>query len=334
MPSDKGTNIFSEIGKFFKENDATSAMNAIMDMTKILRLSEKRLFGSESKCNCKLTQLQVLGLLMLFPCFMIRNAYNYSKITLMIEMIRRIIKRKIHFDYVLADSWFACAEVILFITSRHARCHYLGMIKMGKTKYIYKGEEYTANQFVALFDHPKKGRKYSRRLGCWYITVDVAFAGRNVRLFFCKRSKWGKWNGLITTNRKLDFFEAYRIYSRRWSLEVVFKESKGNLGMGKYQMRNFSSQIAMTAITAMQYNLLSTARRFSDYETVGGLFKDATMSSVELTLTERIWDMILEIVREIAECFNIEDEDIFDTLLNRSDKLSHFVEIYQLKQAS
>ena len=370
MLNGKVTNIFSEIGKFFKENDATSAMNAIMDMTKTLRLSEKRLFGSESKCNCKLTQLQLLGLLMLFPCFMIRNAYNYSKsslcclfdckkdvfyrflsnesydwrkilatitlqlwnkvqenrtsastepvclmvddtdypkrgiqteligkiyshvthsmmlgfkglfigitdgmsqmlldfalvgeagrngnhglkqkqldarfskehaegshtamrieeynqskIALMIEMIRRIIKRKVHFDYVLADSWFACAEVILFITSRHVRCHYLGMIKMGKTKYTYKGKEYTANQLVALFDHPKKGRKYSPRLGCWHITVDVTFAGRNVRLFFCKRSKWGKWNGLITTNRLLDFFEAYRIYSKRWSLEVVF----------------------------------------------------------------------------------------------------------------
>ena len=57
-------------------------MNAIMDMTKALRLSEKRLFGSESKSGCKLTQLQVLGLLMLFPCFMIRNAYNYSKSSL------------------------------------------------------------------------------------------------------------------------------------------------------------------------------------------------------------------------------------------------------------
>ena len=82
MLSDKGTNIFSEIGKFFKENDATSAMNAIMDTTKALRLSEKRIFGSESKCNCKLTQLQVLGLLMLFPCFMMRNAYNYGKSSL------------------------------------------------------------------------------------------------------------------------------------------------------------------------------------------------------------------------------------------------------------
>ena len=482
MLSDKGTNIFSEIGKFFKENDATSAMNAIMDTAKALRLSEKRLFGSESRCNCKMTQLQLLGLLLLFPCFMIRNAYNYgksslgskfscksdtfyrflsndkydwrkilaavslqlwnktqeartsestgpvclmvddtdypkrgiqtemigkiyshvthamilgfkglflgitdgvsqilldfaivgeegkkgnyglkqkqldarfskehdkdsqtakrikeydqSKIALMIEMIRRVIKRKIHFDYILADSWFACAEIIKFVTSRHTKCHYLGMIKMSRTKYIYKGKEYTANQLVALFDKPKKGRSYSRRLGCYYITVDVTFAGRDVRLFFCRRGKWGKWNGLITTNRKLDFFEAYRIYSMRWSLEVVFKESKQNLGLGKYQMRKFSSQIAMTAITAMQYNLLSTARRFSDYETIGGLFMDATKGSVELTLTERIWDMILEIVRDIAECFNIEDEKILDMLVNRSGKLSHFVELYQYKLAS
>ena len=164
--------------------------------------------------------------------------------------------------------------------------------------------------------------------------MDVTFAGRNVRLFFCKRGKWAKWNGLITTNRRIDFFEAYRIYSKRWSLEVVFKESKGNLGLGKYQMRNFSSQIAMTAITTMQYNILSTTKRFSDYETIGGLFIDATKGSVELTLTERIWDMILEIVREIAECFNIEDEHILDMLVNRSDKISHFIELYQLKLAS
>lgn len=82
MPNNKGTNVFSEIGKFFKEKDATSAMNAIMDMMDALSLSEKRLFGIGSRCNCKLSQLQLLGLLMLFPCFMIRNAYNYASSSL------------------------------------------------------------------------------------------------------------------------------------------------------------------------------------------------------------------------------------------------------------
>ena len=45
MPNDKGTNVFSEIGKFFKEKDATSAMNAIMDMMDALSLSEKGCSG-------------------------------------------------------------------------------------------------------------------------------------------------------------------------------------------------------------------------------------------------------------------------------------------------
>lgn len=300
----KGKSFISEIGKYFKENDATSAMNQIMDITRMLNLSEKRLFGEESRCNCKYSQLQVLQLLLLFPCFMIKNAFNYStsslygiaycgkdvfyrflsredydwrkilanittqlwrktqasterdantpvclmvddtdypkrgiqtemigkvfshvehkmilgfkglflgitdgatqmlmdfclvgekgkkgtynlkqkqldarfkkernedshtakrikeydesKIKLMIEMIKRLISRKIHFDYILADSWFACAEVIRFVTSRHVKCHYLGMIKMGKTKYHYNRKDYTAKALVALFDHPKK----------------------------------------------------------------------------------------------------------------------------------------------------------------------------------
>ena len=123
--------------------------------------------------------------------------YDKSKIELMIEMIRRAIKNHICFDYVLADSWFACAEIIRFITSRHIDCHYLGMIKMGTIKYEYNGKEYTAKQLVSKLNN-KSERKYSRKLHCHYITADVRFAGRKVRLFFCKRSNHDKWNGLIT----------------------------------------------------------------------------------------------------------------------------------------
>ncbi|MDO4949649.1 MAG: hypothetical protein Q4E55_05725 [Bacteroidales bacterium] len=46
-----------------------------MDTVRTLRLSEKQLFGKES--NCKYSQLQVLQIL-LFTCFMIKNAFNHS----------------------------------------------------------------------------------------------------------------------------------------------------------------------------------------------------------------------------------------------------------------
>ena len=481
MPMHKSTNIFSEIGKFFKENDASKAMYTIMHILNAIPLSEKALFKEGSRCNCKMTQLQVLQLLLLFPCFMLKNAFNYgssslgnligcqkdvfyrflsndehdwrkildsfsrrlwnkiqrespnsdapvclmvddtdfpkrgvrteligkvfshvshkmtlgfkalflgvtdgksqmlldyalvgeegksgmyglrqdqldkrfskehtdecaltkrieeydtSKVTLMIEMIKRAIKSRIRFDYILADSWFACAEIIRFVCSRRTNCHYLGMAKMSKAKYGYEGKEFTAKALVSKFNHPKKGRKYSRALGCYYIMVDVKFAGHKVRLFFTKRNKNAKWCALITTNTSLSFFEAYRIYSMRWSLEVVFKESKQNLGLGKYQMRHFSSQIACTAITAMQYNILSAVKRFTDYATIGGLFKEAVGRSEELSVTERIWNALVELVTEIAQCFGIEDENIFDLLVNRTDKLNHFVQFYQLRNAS
>ena len=49
----KDTSLISEIDKYFKNNDATSAMNNIMEITRTLNFSEKRLFGEESRCNCK-----------------------------------------------------------------------------------------------------------------------------------------------------------------------------------------------------------------------------------------------------------------------------------------
>ena len=58
-----------------------------------------------------------------------------SKIANAIGMLRRAILEGVRFDYLLVDSWFPCAELLRFIHGRHFKCHIIGMIKMGKTKY-------------------------------------------------------------------------------------------------------------------------------------------------------------------------------------------------------
>jgi hypothetical protein len=148
-----------------------------------------------------------------------------------------------------------------------------------------------------------------------------------------KRKK-ESWNGIMTTNLSLEFLEAYRIYAMRWSLEVFFKETKGLLGMGKCQSRNFAAQLAATTITALQYNLLSLAKRFTSYETIGGIFRDVQHSGMELSVTERIWGIILEMVKIMTGIFSIEEEEIFDAIINKSDNLAHFINFYELKSAS
>jgi hypothetical protein len=347
MPILKNSTILSDISIFFKKNDSNSALFTIMEMLKGINMSEKTLFGRESKCNSKYSLLQVLQILVMFPCFMIKNPNNYklsslssfigcekdvfyrfanndtfdwrkilyhltiqiwnkvrvrsdhkespvearmseykqSKIHMMIVMITRAIRKGVRFDYVLADSWFTCSEVIRFIRSRHIKCHYLGMIKIGekgKTKYGFDKKELTAPALIKLLE-AKGERRYSRRLGCYYLSSHVIFADTKVRLFFVKRNKRGPWNGLII---------------------------------------------------ALQYNILSLAKRFSSYETIGGIFRDMQRKTMELSVTDRIWGIILELVTIIAEIFSIEDQDIFDAVINRSDELAHFIVYYKQKTAS
>ena len=78
MLKNKSTNIFSEISSFFSEKDNSNAINAIMDIARYLKISEQSL-SLESSDNCEHTRLMVLELLLLFPFFMVKNAFHYSE---------------------------------------------------------------------------------------------------------------------------------------------------------------------------------------------------------------------------------------------------------------
>ena len=41
----------------------------------------------------------------------------------------------------------------------------------------------------------------------------------------------------ITTDTSLNFVRAFELYERRWGIEVIFKECRGYLGLGKCQSR-------------------------------------------------------------------------------------------------
>lgn len=230
------------------------------------------------------------------------DEYEVDKQTMLRRMLTHAIKKGLRFDYLLVDSWFTCKELVHFIRRRHFKCHILGMIKMGTTKYQSKQYgDLTAKGCIDKLQRVKKGIRYSRALRCHYGVMDVCFDGVPVRLFFCRIGKHGKWNGLLTTNTELNFFEAYRIYAMRWCIEVSFEEMKNLLGLGKCQARNFSSQIASITLTIIQYNILCYVKRFDSYETIGGLFGDVTIGTDELSIVDRIWSLIVEVVMEIAE---------------------------------
>ena len=260
------------------------------------------------------------------------DEYIQSKISSMIEMVRHAIKKGIRFNYLLADSWFTCYEVVHFIKTRRIKCHFLGMIKMGKTKYSYNGQLLTSKEIADDLRRKKKVKK-SNLYKCYYSEAIVLIQDIEVKLFFCKTSRKGKWNGLLSTNTELSFEEAYKIYSTRWVIEVYFKESKQHLGLGKCQSQDFDAQIAYVALCMLQYNLLSVVKRLNAYETMGALFREIQAESLELTIAERIHQIITELMMELAEIFDADIEMLMENFFSENERLMKLLNYKPLMQA-
>ena len=259
--------------------------------------------------------------------------YFQTKIASTLSMIRRAIEKGIRFDYLLVDSWFTCYEIVRFIHTRRIGCHLLGMQKMGNTRYHYQGKMMTSKEIAADLRR-KKQIKRSRRLNCWYGEAIVHFQDMRVKLFFCKSSGKGSWNAMLSTNLKLGFEKAYQIYATRWTIEVYFKEAKQYLGLGKNQSQDFDAQIAHTSLCILQYNMLSAVKRFTDYETIGELFRQAQQGTLELTVYERIWQIIIEIIHELSEMTGADMELLMENLFSENEKFSKLINYQILLKAS
>jgi hypothetical protein len=175
--------------------------------------------------------------------------------------------------------------------------------------------------------------KRSKQLKCFLSEAMVDFNGIEVKLFFCKTSRKGKWNVLLTTNLELGFEQAYKIYSIRWSVEVFFKESKQYLGLGKCQSQDFDAQIASTTICMIQYNLLSVAKRFTDYESLGEMFRNTNAETIQLTLAKRIWQLIVDVLADLAELIEIDTELLMEKLISDNQKIIKLKNYTALLQA-
>jgi hypothetical protein len=261
-----------------------------------------------------------------------KEEYFQSKINQMIEMIRTAIAKGVRFDYVLVDSWFTCFALVKFIKTRRIKTQLIGMAKMGKTRYTFNEKVLTAKEIIDRLRKSKK-LKRSKYLSCYYSEAVVDFKGVEVKLFFSKTTKRGKWSVLLTTDLGLTFEEAYKIYSTRWSIEVFFKESKQYLGLGKNQSQDFDAQIASITLSNIQYNLLALAKRFDGYESLGALFRNTNAETIELTVAEKIWNLIIDILTEIAQLFEIDTEFLMQKLMTDNKQFMKLINYNTLLKA-
>ena len=99
------------------------------------------------------------------------------------------------------------------------------------------------------------------------------------------------------------------------------------------QVGHFTAQIAATSLAALQYNILSVTKSFIAYETMGELLEAVFKDSLELFIADRIWGALQKLAIAIATLFGLNDEEIYDAIVNRSEEMNYFCNICKLKLA-
>ncbi|MFA5816966.1 MAG: transposase, partial [Bacteroidales bacterium] len=242
------------------------------------------------------------------------------------SMIRRAISRGISFGYVLMDSWFVNGKMIRFILSLPGGKHLLGMGKMNGTKYKFQDKEFTAKELCDRLSRKKKGKR-NRSLHMVCIQVNVFLQEEPVCLFFYRNTKKGPWHFLVSTDMELTPLKAYQLYAKRWNIEIYFKEAKRFFGLNDCHSRDFDALIAHTSVALIAYNMFSTAKRLNSYETLGDLFREVAGQMTELTLSERIWSVILELLKFVSNLFDIDFASLIQSLMQKGDPESKLLRI-------
>ncbi|MDR2652890.1 MAG: transposase [Prevotellaceae bacterium] len=227
-----------------------------------------------------------------------------------VKMLKRAVRSNILASYVLMDSWFVSDYMLQSIRAiRGGLLHVVGMCKMDKRKFKVGGKEYNSQTVIKMNETKKEKVHLSRKYHSKYMMIVAGHHGTQVKLFYIKYKNAKNWTLLLTTDLSLSFARAMELYQIRWSIEVMYKECKQYLRLGKAQNTDFYGQIADATLTLITYTILTLYKRFEAYETLGALFRDTQGKMLEKTLCERIAIVFIKIVAELLEILSLDVEE-------------------------
>jgi len=171
-------------------------------------------------------------------------------------MLKEAKKKFKDVGYVLFDSWFAFNCFIAQIKSIEIDviCQLKNMPKTNS--YIYKGNKYSLNGLYALVkDKMRTVKKYGYKQTS--ICVWIPKTELQMKIVFIHNDGELGWHAFASTDISFSAKKTLEYYSKRWSIEVFYKNCKQYLNFGKEQMSNLDSIIASDALVFMRYLVLT-----------------------------------------------------------------------------
>ena len=94
---------------------------------------------------------------------------------------------------------------------------------------------------------------------------------------------------MLSTDTMLKFTKVFEYYQVRWTTEVMYRECKQHLGLGKCQSNDFDAQIADCTLVFITYTMMALRKRLNDDESYGALFREMGEEIGEMTLWQRMY---------------------------------------------
>jgi IS4 transposase len=175
---------------------------------------------------------------------------DQNKLSVAIKTLKQCVKRGIIGSYILMDSWFVTDFMLKEVRKiRNGILHVVGMCKMDKRRFCVDGKERNSQTIIKMNEHNSSKVHSCRKYKSRYFVVVAHYKGMPVKLFYIKYKNAKQWTLLLTTDLSLSFVKTMELYQIRWSIEVLFKECKQYLRLGKLQNTDFCGQIADASLT-------------------------------------------------------------------------------------
>jgi SRSO17 transposase len=195
---------------------------------------------------------------------------------------------------VLFDAYYLCPNVTRACEAKKYR--WVGVAKKNR------------NVFPDGRDHDKRkvgqyGANVLRRAGEWVTHLGkkyrlaeriarVSKLGR-VKLVFSRRPREKSWICMATNETRWGALRVLSHYVKRWSIEVLFKESKQYLGLGDYQLLRYRGVVRYLHLVLIAHLLLTHLGIAQGAQADNDKTKPLDLPSVphlQVVLREKIWD--------------------------------------------
>jgi IS4 transposase len=218
-----------------------------------------------------------------------------TKITLVVDILKRILKHGIIFKYVLWDAGYKGDELYAYVFSNLVpkNIHLVTRIAHSDETYIYNKKHLNISQIIAtivkweIIKHkdltlkccsvevtieqkykkgnrlrkPKNNKKSKNKRGTYIRNKEYRKIRGQAKLhIFADINKKNDYFVLLSTDTELSAEEVLKLYAIRWSIELVFKDLKSYFGYNQSQSTKYAPQIADLSIKCAFYTMLCSRR--------------------------------------------------------------------------